>query len=287
MVTTKKQLREGLILNDVLFNANKYLSEIISLNEDNESPTFTWDITKEKLDKSKEGVTNKVQALKYLELVYSKIANLPDKLKVKIVKYLAISMVGLIGINNMTKSVENNLPEIATLITTELNDSTEFKIPVSSSDTLVNFLKYEEGSIKKKGEPVLSAYKLGDGMITVGWGHAQRISKSNITVGDTITYDEAIKLLTSDIKEAENGLNRLLKRWEKAKIKVKITQGMYDAMTSMIFNMGIGNFLKSDFIQLVKKGELDKASKEILTTNVTYKGHITRRQKESKMFKSK
>ena len=48
--------------------------------------------------------------------------------------------------------------------------------------------------------------------------------------------------------------------------------------------MGNGNFRKSDFIQLVKRGKFDEAAEKILTTNVTYNGHITRRQKEKEMF---
>lgn len=38
-------------------------------------------------------------------------------------------------------------------------------------------IRYEEGSTTNKGEPVLSAYKLGDGMVTIGYGHAQRIKQ--------------------------------------------------------------------------------------------------------------
>jgi hypothetical protein len=68
------------------------------------------------------------------------------------------------------------------------------------------------------------------------------------------------------------------------KIPFNITQDMYDSMTSMIYNMGIGNFRGSDFIQLVKLGKYEQAKERILTTNVTYPGHIPRRQKESDMF---
>ena len=59
---------------------------------------------------------------------------------------------------------------------------------------------------------------------------------------------------------------------------------MYDAMVSMIFNMGIGNFRLSDFIQMVKRGEYKEAQDSIKKTNVTYPGHKPRREKESKMF---
>ena len=79
-------------------------------------------------------------------------------------------------------------------------------------------------------------------------------------------------------------MNRILDSWEEQGIKVEITQGMYDAMVSMIFNMGIGNFRTSEFIQLVKQGRYDEAKEKIKTTNVTYPGHKPRREKESNIF---
>jgi len=63
---------------------------------------------------------------------------------------------------------------------------------------------------------------------------------------------------------------------------------MYDAMTSMVYNMGIGSFRMSDFIQMVKRGKMDKAKEEIKTTSsqmfAKYPGLKKRRKKESEMF---
>jgi GH24 family phage-related lysozyme (muramidase) len=59
---------------------------------------------------------------------------------------------------------------------------------------------------------------------------------------------------------------------------------MYDAMISMVYNMGIGNFRTTDFIQLVKRGKYTEAGKKIKNTMISYKGHIYRRAKESKLF---
>ena len=84
-------------------------------------------------------------------------------------------------------------------------------------------------------------------------------------------------------------MNEILDDWESQGIKPKITQGMYDAMISMIFNMGRKGFRTSDFIQYVKLGDLEKAKKEILNTSShmfnEYPGLKTRRQKEYEMFK--
>ena len=108
-----------------------------------------------------------------------------------------------------------------------------------------------------------------------------------MVAGETkITKKQADKLLDGDLQGAVDGLNRILDTWVDKGIKVEITQGMYDAMVSMIYNMGIGNFRNSEFIQLVKHGQYDKAKEKIKTTNVTYPGHKTRRKKESDIFSS-
>jgi lysozyme len=121
-------------------------------------------------------------------------------------------------------------------------------------------------------------------MITVGWGHAERIGSSQFRNGQKINKQKAEELLKQDIGKAEAGLNRLLGRWDDAEIEYEIDQGMYDAMVSMIFNMGLTNFLRSDFIQLIKKGEYKKAGDLIEKTHITYPGHVSRRKKESEMF---
>ena len=154
-----------------------------------------------------------------------------------------------------------------------------------SSDELVSFLKHEEGDTKQKGEPVLTAYKIGDGMVTIGYGHAERTGSTVLVPGTTtITKERADSSLAEDMAEAKDGLDRLLIRWEAADVKYDITQGQYDAMVSMIYNMGIGNFLKSDFIQDVKKGNMKTAAERILTTNANYPGLVIRRKKESELF---
>jgi lysozyme len=72
------------------------------------------------------------------------------------------------------------------------------------------------------------------------------------------------------------------------KIKIPITQSMYDAMISLIFNMGRSGFRRSDFIQMVKKGDLKGAREQILNTSShlfkKYPGLKKRRETEYKMF---
>ncbi len=282
-------LNESHEISNPLSDFENYIDLVFnSVNEsDNPSPTFEWDIAKEKIDKSTKNLKTPAQAEEYLTRVLEKLKSVPKAIKLRIVKYIIFSLLGLIGYGTLKDAIYKNAPEISAAINAIMPASeaeVEVVEPRASSDSLVNFLKYEEGSITDKGEPVLTPYKLGDGMLTVGWGHAERIGHSQFSPGQTITQEKAEELLKSDIVEAERGLNIILDDWKKDSINVKITQPMYDAMVSMIFNMGIGNFRKTDFIQLVKQGRYEEARERILTTNVSYPGHIPRRQKESEMF---
>lgn len=289
--------REDFAISESNLRIDEALAFIVEnfLNENDEpSPTFEWDFVKSKIDDSKKYIRTKEQAYEYLIRLLEKIKSLPKSIKIKIAKYVAMSLIGILGYSAIKDAVYENIPEINKemnmAMASYIKNSNEVEYnklkvePRKSSDSLVNMLKWEEGSIQEKGEPVLEAYKIGDGMITIGWGHAERIGESQFSIGQKITKEKAEELLAEDIAEAERGLNRILDDWKADSINVNINQSMYDAMTSMIFNMGIGNFRKSDFIQLVKQGKYDDAAEKILTTNVTYPGHVIRRQRESDMF---
>lgn len=284
-------LREGIILNE----SKNHINELVILLESNEDNTFVWDLSKEKLDKSLSNIDSESKAKKYLTMFLNKISRLSSHIRIKLVKYVILSLIGVLSYNSITSVVHNQDPEvyreISKISPEELK--TDFigkykniksKRIRNSSKSLIKFLKHEEGDAKEKGQPVLTAYELGDGMITIGWGHAEKKTESKIKKGQKISRVKAEKLLKSDIEESEAALNRILNAWEEQGIKMNITQGMYDAMTSMIFNMGIGNFRKSEFIQLVKKGKYNEAKNRILTTNVSYPGHEYRREKEAEMF---
>ena len=250
---------------------------------------FEWDIAQEKIDASLLSIDSKPKAREYISHLLNKVRSLPRIIKGKLVKYVFLALLGVMSSSELANFLPPELSYIKKDIEqaeTPSETSVDISVPAprKSSTDLVSFLKREEGSVKRKGEPVLKAYKLGDGMITVGWGHAQRIGKSTLQPGDTITTKQAEDFLSQDIAEAERYLNHILDKWGKDGIKVQITQGMYDAMVSMIFNMGIGNFRMSDFVQLVKQNKHSEAKKKIYSTAVTYPGHIKRRKKEAEMF---
>ena len=71
--------------------------------------------------------------------------------------------------------------------------------------------------------------------LTIGYGHYG----PDVKEGQTITKDEATKLLQQDVQTAENELNQLIKQ------NVLLTQNQFDALCSLVFNIGVGKFRKS------------------------------------------
>ena len=282
---------------------NKVISKLSLLTEDGKTkPDMEWDFTniKKDLDKSKQWVKTAEDVKNYLALLFQKVKNLPKKTKIKIIKYVLFSFVGLIGLKELNSVAKEVSPEKIEIKLKKAEE--EIKIR-KSSDQLLNHLKQEEGI---GGKPVLTTYDLGDGAYTIGYGHAVFADPSRgdnggkydflptydqIEPGKTkITPKQAEILLRDDMKVAEDGLNRILNDWEKEGIKPNINQNMYDAMISMIYNMGVGNFRMSDFIQMVKRGDTKSAAQEIknVSSNMfsKYPGLKTRRERESKLFTS-
>lgn len=216
--------------------------------------------------------------------------------------FLLMSFQSVVSFDSNSKS--NNTNDVSILDSTDIKFKKvkpEFEVPVTYSYKLINSLKKHEGVR-------LTAYNIGDGAYTIGYGHAvfnserkgngddypflktfrQYIKMRNRGEDITITQKQAEQLFRDDLTLASNALNRLLNQWAEKDIKPKITQPMYDAMVSMIYNMGNNNFRKTEFIQLVKISEFKQACEMIKKTSANlfkkYRGLISRRNDESKMF---
>lgn len=288
-----------ILLNEALLikSYENELNELLFLFEDDVSRTFEWDIAQERLDRAKRDVKTPKQAELFLNTLLQKITNLPKQIRIRMVRYVVMGLIGLLSVSSISDTLSANAPDIKDEILISVNTNKEkptkevaTKTPTQVSDSLIRFIKHEEGSLTDKGEPILKAYKLGDRMITVGWGHAEKIRKSKYKPGQTISRQEAEQLLNTDIKEAEDAINDVLATWDKKGIEYNINQDMYDAMVSMAFNMGRGGFRNSDFIQLVKKGKYEEARDEIKKTSKRsfrkFPGLKIRREKESNLFGS-
>lgn len=77
----------------------------------------------------------------------------------------------------------------------------------------------------------LSAYDK-DGHPTYGFGSTWRPDGSPVEMGDVITKDDAIELFKSQVKSITDTLWRI--------IPGRLTQYQVDALTSLLFNCGVG-----------------------------------------------
>jgi GH24 family phage-related lysozyme (muramidase) len=299
---TEEQLRsfnnrliyEG-ILDDMVFKIS------LIVEDGKTEPDMEWDFTnvKKDIDKSKLWVKTKEDAIQYVESVVDKIKNIPPELRKKILKYVIYSFIGLLSIKQLNKMVEPVVKKADQIEKETIEKIISLRIRKSSPE-LYEHIRYEEGSITKKGEPVLVAYNLGDGAYTIGYGHAifrgenegyEFLPNYNkIIPGRTkITKDQAEILLKDDISNSEAIINKILNKWETEGIKIKVSQGMYNAMVSMAYNMGPG-IAKSDFIKALKSGNTYLAAEQILKTSSNlfkkFPGLEPRRMREYKMFTS-
>jgi len=214
--------------------------------------------------------------------VLNKVKGLPTSVKRKALLYLVTSLLTVASFHTVYNAILSTRDKDAIEVCQKAKEDV-FKDPLqmSCSQKGINHIKKEE-SLKLKG------YKLGDGMVTIGWGHAEKIGHSKFRVGQFITKQLAQKLFDKDLEDAEDGVKRIFSEWKEKGIDRKVTQDQYDALVSMTFNMGIGSLRTSDMIQYLKKGDYRTAGQEITSTNIMDKfpGLELRREKESKMFLS-
>jgi len=146
-------------------------------------------------------------------------------------------------------------------------------------------IRHEEGQIANKGEPVLTAYQIGDGMITIGYGHAEPSSTSQFKVGDKITKAKANELLIKDVNEKATGVRKIFTDWEDAGININITQNQFDVLVSIAYNKGVYGLRRSTFMQDLKVGDHTKAGETIAAeSDKDFAGIAKRRKKEGEKF---
>ncbi len=230
--------------------------------------------------------------------VSKKIQSLSKSAKVRVLKHLMATLLTfnasatVYNIVN-TSSVDDDTKKIAIEVLQKQSKDQEKKDAISI-DNKSNFKKGYEFSISQNGinhikdseKLKLRAYSIGDGKITIGYGHAESVNVSKYKIGDEITEAEAEELLRQDLKTAEDGVRRVFHQWEEKDHNTMINQDMYDAMVSIAYNSGIGIFRKGQFLQELKKGNFKKAGEKIKKFNLSddFPGLADRREKESALF---
>ena len=135
----------------------------------------------------------------------------------------------------------------------------------------------EQFIVHEEGER-LTAYLDSVGIWTIGVGHTGGVDGQPIRQGMKITQLKSRELLHKDIASAEIAIN--------ANVRVKLNQNQFDALASLIFNIGVGNFKKSTLLRALNAGDYKAAAAQFLAWK--YAGGrpilLARRQREQALF---
>lgn len=140
-------------------------------------------------------------------------------------------------------------------------------IDMEISDNCLNLIKKFEGFSPKP-------YICPAGKETIGFGHVVKKTE----VFSTITEDEALHILADDLKWAQTAVCQA--------VNVDITQNQYDALVSLVFNIGGKAFLGSTLLRKLNDGE-DCSDEFLRWTHgggVILPGLVARRKAERELF---
>lgn len=129
----------------------------------------------------------------------------------------------------------------------------------------------------------LSAYPdpaTGGEPYTIGYGLTSSAGIINVKPGMRITQDQADKYLREALVKYENDVKKVLKR--------QPTQPQFDAMVSLTYNIGIGNFRKSTVLRKFNAGDFAGSADAFLlfvkANGKVMKGLVNRRNDERDLF---
>jgi lysozyme len=95
------------------------------------------------------------------------------------------------------------------------------------------------------------AYLDQAGIPTIGWGETK-----GVKMGDTITKELAEKWFQKEVRKLEKFLLSV--------IEVPLNQNQFDALVSLVYNIGTGQFLKSTILKQLNAGNYKLAGNHIL-----------------------
>ena len=112
---------------------------------------------------------------------------------------------------------------------------------------------------------------------TIGWGHTGR----EVVPGLVWTQAQADKALERDLEKFEVGVTAAVSR--------PVTQGQFDAMVSLAYNIGLERFKTSTLLRLFNSGDTAGAMAQFSRWNIAngrpMRGLIRRRAAESWLYR--
>lgn len=110
---------------------------------------------------------------------------------------------------------------------------------------------------------------------TIGYGHTH-----GVKMGDTCTMAQAQAFLQQDVANTVAVIN--------GHVTVPLTQNQFDALVSLVFNIGAGNFQSSTLLRKLNAGDYAGAAGQFAAWNKqagrVLPGLVIRRGKEATLF---
>ena len=123
---------------------------------------------------------------------------------------------------------------------------------------------------------------LDSGVPAIGYGHRG----DDVTINDVInrraiTLEKAKRIFLKDAKRFEDAIRK--------GVKVPLTQGQFDALLSLTYNIGTGNFQKSTLLKKLNQGDYEGAARQFVawrrSRGKVLPGLLKRRELETKIFR--
>lgn len=129
----------------------------------------------------------------------------------------------------------------------------------------------------------LQAYDDGVGVWTIGTGTTVYPNGQKVKRGDTCTLAQAKAYFAHDLMRFESSVNDL--------VKVPLSQNQFDALVSLVYNIGTGAFAGSTLLKKLNAKDYAGAADQFLVWNKgggkVLKGLVRRRADERALFLKK
>ena len=144
---------------------------------------------------------------------------------------------------------------------------------MKTSEKGLQFIRREEGER-------LKAYADIIGVWTIGVGHTGAVDGKPVAKGMVISADKSRELLSADLLKFESAIARL--------VKVPLKQYEFDALVSLVFNIGETNFARSTLLKKLNTNDFKGAAEQFLAWKNAggrpVQGLLNRRKREKDMF---
>lgn len=127
-----------------------------------------------------------------------------------------------------------------------------------------------------------TAEEKAKGIVTIGYGNTFYENGTKVAITDKpITKTEALRLLQITTDKFASKVESLLQK--------KVNQNQFDALVSLAYNIGLGNFSKSTLLRLVNENPIDANIKHwFLVWNKqsgkVLNGLTARRKREAELY---